>query len=308
MKKIFIALFFLAASANAQSNQLEKDLKKLLPNERISIRSVNNNIALHGKVSTQEIAKKAVEIASQYVDNDHEVINMLKLENGQQVLLKVKFGELSKKSYNNLTSSCGLNSSKLTSCLADLSLKGVFKTYSEPSLIAASGETAYFATGGEVAVPFYDNEQKRILSYKPYGVKLSFTPKIISTNNIRIAVDYEFSNIIKSAIGNAPEFATSHANTTVELAPGESFMIAGLLNDESHKSVNNKGPLGFISLLSPSSSYDQKEVIISITPYLVSPVLPNDISLHTDNTDVDTELNKILKNKLKSKNSTFITE
>ncbi|MBN9542255.1 MAG: BON domain-containing protein [Alphaproteobacteria bacterium] len=309
MKKIgFIAALLCVHNASAENVSLERDLKKLLPSEKISVRHVNSNVALHGNVSTPEVAKKALEIASQYVDGDHEVINMLKLENGQQVLLKVKFGELSRKSYNNLTNTCGVNSAKLTACINDLSLKGAFKTYSEPSLVAASGETAYFATGGEVAVPHFDSENKKIVSYKPYGVKLSFTPKIVAHNNIRVAVDYEISNKVKSGLSSFPEFATSHATTTVELAPGESFMIAGLLNDESHKSVDNKGALGFISGLFPSSSYEQKEIVISITPYLVNPMTNEEVKLPTDDTDVDTELNKILKGKLKSSNSTFIVE
>lgn len=307
MKQITFCMALLTSASAFAAGSLDSDLRKLLPSERISVRNVNSNIALHGTVSTPEVAKKAIEIATQYVDADHEVINMLKLKSSNQVMLKVKFGELSKKTYNNLASKCANNSVALTSCLNDLSSKGVFKSYSEPSLVAASGETAYFASGGEIAVANYDAESKKQMSYKPYGVKLSFTPRVIASDSIRVAVDYEISKPVKSSM-HLPEFATSHATTTVELAPGETYMIAGIVSDDSHKLISDSGPLGFLSHIFPSSSYEQKEVVVSITPYFVNSAEPTAIKLPAEDSDVDTELDAMLKSRLKSSSSKVILD
>ncbi|MBN8828424.1 MAG: BON domain-containing protein [Sphingobacteriia bacterium] len=315
-KKLLILQFFLAlisissiSIADNQITSVESSLKKLLPNERIRVRYVNNNVALHGEVSSQEVARKAIEIASEYVSEEKEVINMLTVKYGQQVMLKVKFGEISRSQLSDVQATCGHSPKTLTTCLDSLSKKGVFKLYAEPSLVAISGESAQFSSGGEIPLPVTDANGLRTVSYKPYGIRMSFTPKVITAQNVRINVEYEVSEIIKTnsistAGGQLPTFNKSHAYTTVELAPGESFMIAGIIKDNADLSAKRNGLFSMLSgVMSPQSSYEQKEMVISITPYLVNPASSDNIKLPTDNFEAETELDKLLSKKLGEKDS-----
>jgi pilus assembly protein CpaC len=101
---------------------------------------------------------------------------------------------------------------------------------------------------------------------------------VLDKNRIRINVEQELSDInnavsIKIAGYNIPSIESRRAKTTIELAPGESFMIAGLTKDESH-----------------GNSSKEMELVISVAPYLVDPIQAIDIKLPTDLSHVPTRL------------------
>lgn len=170
---------------------------------------------------------------------------------------------------------------------------GLVKILAEPNLTALSGEEAEFLAGGEFPIPVPQQQGTTTIEYKPFGVALKFTPYVLSPNRIRIQVNPEVSeisneNAIRTADGyTAPSIITRRASTTVELAPGESFMIAGLMRDDINTSIDQLPGAGNIPVLGAlfrSTAFNRKEteLVIAVTPYLVDPIKGSDVKLPTD--------------------------
>lgn len=170
---------------------------------------------------------------------------------------------------------------------------GMIKILAEPNLTALSGEQAEFLAGGEFPIAVPQQLGNTTIEYKPFGVALKFTPYVLSPNRIRIQVNPEVSelsneNAISTSSGiSAKSIITRRASTTVELAPGESFMIAGLMSDNMNTSIDQLPGAGEIPVLgalfrSTAFKRNETELVISVTPYLVDPVKGTDIKLPTD--------------------------
>ena len=175
--------------------------------------------------------------------------------------------------------------------LEALERDGIFKLLSEPNLTAVSGETASFLAGGEFPVTTVDSDNNVNVEFKKFGVSLAFTPYVLSRNRIRMSVAPELSELNLNPEAGAsdisPALTTRKVNTTIELAPGESFMIAGLIRDQINATVNETpgvAEIPIISSLFRSTSYrrGETEMVISVTPYLVDPVASSDIRFPSD--------------------------
>lgn len=287
-----------AASAKpgntAQAQHIERMVKSYLPDESIDVRQVNRGFAISGALSSAESAAKAMQIVRQYVSKDTDVLNFTTVKTGQQVMLRVRIGEIDRTALKTLstlfTPSAG--ASRVTSHVDRMERGGTFKMLAEPNLVAMSGEKAEFTTGGEVPVPGMGHHGGQ-LHYKEYGVKLSFMPLVLAENRIRLHVEPEVTEMRdRGAIevkGNmAPAIATHKAKTTVELAPGESFMIAGLVKD--HFRVNTKD-----SFFGESFTHNERELVMIVTPYLVDPVPNHGMRLPTDSFSVGSELDAMFQ-------------
>jgi pilus assembly protein CpaC len=170
---------------------------------------------------------------------------------------------------------------------------GLIKILAEPNLTALSGEQAEFLAGGEFPIVVPQQQGLNTIEFKPYGVALKFTPYVLSPNRIRIQVNPEVSelsneNAVTTSTGvTAKSIITRRASTTVELAPGESFMIAGLMSDTINTSIDQLPGAGDIPVLgalfrSTAFKRNETELVIAVTPYLVDPVKGSDIKLPTD--------------------------
>lgn len=169
--------------------------------------------------------------------------------------------------------------------------EGFVSVLAEPNLSAISGETASFLAGGEFPVPIQDEDGIGI-DFKPFGISLSFTPYVQSDRLINIRVRPEVSeltNLGAVTIGgtSVPGVTTRKVQTTVELGSGQSFAIAGLLqNDMTHDVVKvpGLGDLPILGALFKSDSFqrDETELLVVVTPYLVRPVAEGRIPLPTD--------------------------
>ena len=162
----------------------------------------------------------------------------------------------------------------------------------EPNLTALSGETASFLAGGEFPVPVPDDDGIAI-EYKNFGVGLSFTPTVLSANRISMRVNPEVSQLSNEGAVvieqiQVPSLTTRRADTTVELASGQSFAIAGLLQNNSsydHSRVPGLGDLPILGDLFKSDRFNRQEteLVIIVTPYIVKPIDdPTAIALPTD--------------------------
>ncbi|MGP9789928.1 type II and III secretion system protein family protein [Roseinatronobacter sp. NSM] len=199
--------------------------------------------------------------------------------------------------------------------LEALESQGLARTLAEPNLTALSGQEASFLAGGEVPVPVATSDGNVSVQYRPFGVKLDFTPRVLEDNQINLTLSAEVSSIdtalsTGTAAGGIParSFRTRATQTTVELRDGESFAIAGLLEDDfraSSTSVPWLSDIPILGALFRSSDYErrQTELVIIITAHLVTPTRGEALMLPTDRVRPPSERDLFLNGRLSSRNS-----
>jgi pilus assembly protein CpaC len=159
---------------------------------------------------------------------------------------------------------------------------GLATILAEPNLTALSGETASFLAGGEFPIPVSQSLGAVTIEYKQYGVGLAFTPVVLADGRISMRVRPEVSQL-DDANGvtlngfRVPALTTRRAETTVELGSGQSFMIAGLIQNTASNSIDKAPFLGDIPILgalfrSTKFQRQETELVVVVTPYLVRPV------------------------------------
>ncbi|HLZ78233.1 MAG TPA: type II and III secretion system protein family protein [Sphingomonas sp.] len=180
---------------------------------------------------------------------------------------------------------------------------GYATTLAQPTLTALSGETASFLAGGEIPIPVPQYQGVTTIEYKQYGVSLAFTPTVLGDGRISLRVRPEVSQLTSSSVSiggyQIPGLTTRRAETTVELGSGQSFVIGGLLNNNTTNSVNKApflGDLPIIGQLFRSNGWkrSETELVIVVTPYLVRPVSDHKIALPTDGYREATDGQRIL--------------
>jgi len=184
--------------------------------------------------------------------------------------------------------------------LEALESKGVVRTLAEPNLTALSGQEAKFLAGGEYPIPVVDPDGAVTVEFKPFGVELSFTPRVVDKDTISLQLNAAVSGLdptitVSTATGlSINAFRRRETSTTVEMRDGESFAIAGLLEDD-FQDLNGQVPwLGDIPVLGTlfrSASYtrQQSELVIIVTPHLVTPTRGEALALPTDRVKPPTE-------------------
>jgi pilus assembly protein CpaC len=174
-------------------------------------------------------------------------------------------------------------STNVNGVLDALQTEGMVSVLAQPNLTAASGQTASFLAGGEFPVPVsQENSNSLTIEWKKFGVALDFTPTVLDPGRLSIKVRPEVSEISDNGAVTingikVPALAVRRAETTVELASGQSFAIAGLFQNNITKSIREFPWLGDIPLFgqllrSNSFTHDQSELVIIVTPYIVRPV------------------------------------
>jgi len=182
--------------------------------------------------------------------------------------------------------------------LEALESKGMVRTLAEPNLTALSGQEAKFLAGGEYPIPIPDSDGIGI-EYKPFGVELNFTPVVVDGDIINLTINASVSSIDTTTAIEANgltvnAFKRRETSTTVEMRDGESFAIAGLLQDD-FRNINAQVPwLGDVPILGAlfrSADYNrsQSELVIIVTPHLVTPVSGDVLALPTDRVRIPTE-------------------
>jgi pilus assembly protein CpaC len=196
----------------------------------------------------------------------------------------------------------GQLSNRLQVAVNALETKGLARSLAEPNLVSLSGDTASFLAGGEFPVPVPGSLGTVTIDYKKYGVGLAFTPTVLNGGLINLKIEPEVSELDTShpvtvAGISIPPLIVRRASTTLELRDGQSFMLGGLLQNNSTTAQDQLPWLGDVPVLGAlfrSSQYlkNETDLVIIVTPHLVRPTAPND-PIHTplDNTlpgnDVD---------------------
>jgi len=169
---------------------------------------------------------------------------------------------------------------------------GLVKILAEPTLVTLSGQTANFLAGGEYPIPVPQGLGAVAVEYKTFGVGLSFSPTVLSKDKINIKVtpevsELDFTTAVVLEGFVVPGLRTRRAATTVELGDGQSFAIAGLLQESIRDSLQKYPLLGDIPILgtlfrSRSFQKNETELVIVVTPRLVKPLELAKQSLPTD--------------------------
>ncbi len=185
--------------------------------------------------------------------------------------------------------------------------EGLVTTLSEPNLTALSGETAEFLAGGEFPIPLSQGLGTTTVEYKNYGVSLAYTPTVLANGRISIRVRPEVSELSSQGAVTLngfqiPALTIRRAETTVELGSGQSFMIAGLLSNNSQNTIDRAPGVGEIPILGNlfrSTEYrrGETELVIIVTPYLVEPVSDHEIHLPTDGYNAPSAAEQFLLNR-----------
>jgi len=182
--------------------------------------------------------------------------------------------------------------------------EGVLSVLAEPNLTTLSGEGASFLAGGEYPIPTIDDGQV-VIEYKEFGVALNFTPVVLDDGRINMHIKPEVSQL--SSTGaitlngfNIPALNTRRAETTVELGSGQSFAVAGLLQNSVTHDLQKFPWLGDVPILGSlfrSSKFrrQETELVIIVTPYIVNPHKGGTMPLPTDNFQVPNDKDRYLK-------------
>lgn len=187
--------------------------------------------------------------------------------------------------------SFGAGSFRVGVLLEALEQKGIVRTLAEPNLSALSGQEASFLAGGEYPIPVVDADGIGI-EYKPFGIELDFIPRVVDQDVINLELEAVVSAIdpTTTVVQNGltiNAFTRRATATTVELRDGESFAIAGLVQDEftdSNGQVPWVGDIPIIGALFRSASYqrEQTELVIIVSAHLVTPTRGEALTLPTD--------------------------
>lgn len=184
-----------------------------------------------------------------------------------------------------------------------LASDGLISVLAEPNLTAMSGETASFLAGGEYPILVPQSNGQVTIEYKNFGVKLSFTPTLVNSRRINVKVRPEVSELSSDGAVtlnnfNVPALKVRRAETTVELASGQSFAIAGMLSNSSDQNIDKFPMLGDMPILgelfrSTRFKRGETELVIIVTPYLVRPS-GEQLALPTDGLSLPDEVERVI--------------
>ncbi len=185
-----------------------------------------------------------------------------------------------------------LGSDVLLVALAALKQHNLTKILAEPTLVSLSGQEASFLAGGEFPVPVPQSFGVTTIKFKEFGVSLKFNPTVQGDGNITLKIapevsELDFSNGVNFEGFTIPALLTRKVETIIELKDGQSFAIAGLLQDNIREAIAKYPILGDIPILgtlfrSTSFRKNETELIIIVTPRLVKPLDMKKQSLPTD--------------------------
>ena len=309
--------------------------KRVFPDEQISVTPSRAAIVLSGHVSTEDVAKRAGDLASAY---SPKVVNVLTFGpvGAQEVLLQVKFAEVDRTAMTQLginfistgaantigtvttgqfggfgqqtlsttpapsggttTTTTGQTLNNVLNLfvfrpdinfgavIQALETKNLLQILAEPNLIAVNGKEASFLAGGQFPFPIVQpgaGFTAVTISFKEFGVRLQFTPVIMPTGNIHLKVAPEvstldFANALTISGFTVPALSTRKAETEFELQDGQSFVIAGLMDNRVTDIYNKIPGLGDIPVLgnffrSKSLQRSNSELMVLCTVKRVSP-------------------------------------
>ncbi len=311
---------------------LQDTIDRVAPGSQAHAEALNDSIVLTGMVTTPSEADRIVQLARAFVSAPEKVINMMTVAGSDQVTLKIRVVEVQRNAVKQLgvnlkaiianaadglgftqAATFGVNGSLLgggvinysdgtgegvTGALGAFERAGLIRTLAEPNLTSVNGEGASFLAGGEFPVPTgRDKDGNVTIEYKPYGVRLSFRPVVLSGGRISMQVSAEVSELTNEGgftLGAGTVSSVTlqglqvrRVESTVEMPSGGAMMIAGLLKESSRQTIDSlpgAGGLPVLGALFRSRDYTsgETELVIIAEPYIVSPTSPGRMQTPAD--------------------------
>lgn len=300
----------LAVEVGADTADMSRSIRDAVPNSNVKVGTVNGRIRLSGTVPDDVAMQKVLDVVTAY--GSPAIINTVTLIGGRQVNLEVRILEAQRDAgrelgiswggsaggfnttinaksgpaggsasfsqfvTNIISGAIGLN---LTATINALEAKSLVRTLAEPNLTTLSGVRASFLAGGQVPIRTTDQNGTAVIEYRDFGVRLVFTPMVLEGDRIQIQLTPEVSGIGGFTAGGDPIFNTRTLDATVELRDGQSFAVAGLLQNSSNLSQDQLPWIGDVPILGSlfkSSSFQKRdtELVVIVTPRLVQPTTP----------------------------------
>jgi pilus assembly protein CpaC len=305
-------------------SRLEAQMHNLFPGEPIAVASNGKDVIVSGTVSSKYVMDKAAEVAAGFVEKKENVVNLLQQVQGiasNQVLLRVRFAEVSRSALTELGSSfftgvagykdwVGRTSTEqfgapdfadgklvfsdflnfflfnskqnVGTLIKALQTRGLFQSLAEPNLVATNGREASFLAGGEYPYPVVQGTgagTSVTIQFKEFGVKLNFTPTMLGDDLIHLKVrpevsSLDFTNAVSIQGFRIPSLTTRRTETELELRDGQTFAIAGLLNNTVTSQLQKIPGIGDIPILgllfqSKAARKDNTELVVMITPQIL---------------------------------------
>lgn len=302
-------------------------VKTNFPTANVELSAVNGTLVARGRVPNLQTAEQITEMLTAY----GKVLNFLEMAGGDQVMLQVRFAEVSRSASTALgvnfgmtdgTSRFGSNvpgggpysfvegeggllqraigsnvqlfgggrigSTEFDIFLSALRKNSLLRMLAEPNLATLSGKQAEFLAGGEVPIPVVQPSAGVspliTVEYKPFGVQLTFMPTVTTNGIINLRLtpsvsELDFNNAVIVSNFRIPALTKREARTTIELRDGQSFAIAGLLQNDGLRNISQVPWIGAVPVLGAlfrSSSYQANEtdLVVIVTPQLVQPAAP----------------------------------
>jgi pilus assembly protein CpaC len=316
---------------------LKERIYQLVPGENIQIRPAGRSVILSGQVTDPARLANALAVAEQFAPQS--VTNLMQVAGSQQVMLEVRFAEINRQTAKELGinvdavldgsdlavglfTGVGVNplafgAAAISGSAGDFSFDGVIdaleekrliRLLAEPNLVVLSGDTADFLAGGEFPIPVAQSATGGALAitieFKEFGVSLAFTPTVLGDKLINLALRSEVSQIdptVSIELNNVriPGLSVRRTRTTIELRDGQSFAIAGLLQDDFRNRIREFPWLSDIPVLGTlfrSTDYlrRQTELVVIVTPRLVQPVAADSLRSPADFSNLPTERDMFL--------------
>lgn len=286
---------------------LQQDLRIAYPDEAIQVRNLGEGLMLTGNITSSVVRTGAEKLAERYAPD--AVISRMMITNVQQVVLEVRILEASRNALQDvglnfnvmnesfavavgkglmgvtppatsITTNGGIGRTSIDTNLQLLEEKGVVRTLARPNLVAMSGEKANFLAGGEFPFPVPSRDGITI-EFRPYGVKLNFTPTIQDNGWIRLEVapevsQLDYNNAVTVSGITIPALTVRRAGTTLELRDGDSFAMAGLFQHDYQNNVQQTpwaANLPVLGALFRSARWKraESELLIVVTARLSTP-------------------------------------
>lgn len=307
---------------------LQDGIRAMAPGQSVKATTVDQSLVLTGTVASPEQAANIVQVATQFVDDPARVVNRLDVAAPTQVNLQVRIAEVSRNvdrqlgiQWNDVSvgingGRIGFNGGKAVQgdyqasvgalrgsfnidvVLQALQEEGLVSIMAQPNLTARSGEPATFLAGGEYPYATV-SENGTNVQFKNYGIGLNFTPTVVDGNRISLVVGTEVSELDFSQSETVPALKTRRAETTVDLASGQSFAIAGLMENSSSQAASRVPALGTMPVIgalfrSQAFKRGQTELVIIVTPVIVNPTTGKRIKTPVDNFVPPNDFERIL--------------
>ena len=294
---------------------LESQLGQLFPDFEVDISTAGDALVLSGAVRDPSVARRAIELAeatgAPVIDNltapsPEQILLHVRFAEVDRSAVKEFGGELVRAinaprlndSFDRddesdiatlaeglvTLSILGDTGAGLQAIINALHGRGEFRSLAEPNLVALEGQEASFLAGGEFPFPSLQgggSSNAVTIIWKEFGVRLNFTPNVTNTGSVRLSVEPEvssldFANGLSISGFQIPSLLTRRVSTSVELSPGQTLAIGGLLDNRLLHELDRIPILGHIPILgaffsSKRAREERTELLVLVTPYIVEP-------------------------------------